>query len=604
MTRTLRLSLLAAASATACIAAASAASAQTYSRVVVFGDSLQDNGNLFRATNRTQPPSPPYFQGRFSNGPTFIEVLFPNQNPFGSTTGSVNNAFGGARSDIQQFPPSLPLQLQAYQAAGGRFAATDLVSVLGGANNILQAIPTAAANPATAQTVVGGVATAAAADIGNLTRSIAAAGAGTILVGNLPNIGATPQLAGPAAPLGSFASDTFNGALRAQLQAAAAAAPGTNIILADYNRASEFVRLNPQRFGFDNVTQTCLNAATGAVCATPDTFFFWDGVHPTAAAHRLLANVAADYLYYGRLSAPTAIQAETALEHRRRSFDAALDRSPVAPMLAARDSRISLTAEGGTSESDARGDVPDADIDTGLLRFTAEAGLTSDMHAGIAVAYTESDVDAGPTSFEATSISADLYGGVRRQAFFVDAAVGGSFEEYDDIRRLTSVAPAVHEADTTGYTLGAAVRGGLTFAFAGGSISPRVGLDYTRAQVEDYSEDGPMARHDIDEREVDAFAGQVSVRFDTRFGEGVDAWVEGGYRDYFSYDGEVSAGLVDNPAQRLVTGVDEPDEGVGLIDAGVMGRLGERWTIAASYRGRYGDGYESTTGRVTLGMNF
>src|SRR4051812_23986271 len=40
-----------------------------------FGDSLSDNGNLYALTSRTQPASPPYYQGRFSNGPTFVELL-------------------------------------------------------------------------------------------------------------------------------------------------------------------------------------------------------------------------------------------------------------------------------------------------------------------------------------------------------------------------------------------------------------------------------------------------------------------------------------------------------------------------------------------------
>lgn len=41
---------------------ASAAIDQLY----VFGDSLSDTGNTYKATQGIIPPSPPYFQGRFS----------------------------------------------------------------------------------------------------------------------------------------------------------------------------------------------------------------------------------------------------------------------------------------------------------------------------------------------------------------------------------------------------------------------------------------------------------------------------------------------------------------------------------------------------------
>jgi len=299
------------------------------------------------------------------------------------------------------------------------------------------------------------------------------------------------------------------------------------------------------------------------------------------------------------------VQAETGLLHRRMAHDAVLDRALLAPQLGERESRGTLSIDGGVTESDARGDVSNAEIDTGSVRFAAEAGLTADMHLGLGVGYTRSDVSAGRLGFETTGFSGDVYGGLRRQRYFVDASIGGGFEEYDDIRRLTSVAPAIHEADTDGWNFGAAVRGGLIYEMGGGVLSPRIGLDFTAAQVDGYSEDGPMARQLIDERRVDALAGQISLRYDHRLGDTLSGYVEGGYRDYFSYDGDaVSAGLVDNPARRLLTEVDEPDDGVGLINAGLSGTFAERFTVSASYRGRFGDGYESNTGRLAIGMAF
>lgn len=50
-------------------------SAQTIKEMVFFGDSLTDNGNLYRATYKIMPKSPPYYLGRFSNGPVWAEIL-------------------------------------------------------------------------------------------------------------------------------------------------------------------------------------------------------------------------------------------------------------------------------------------------------------------------------------------------------------------------------------------------------------------------------------------------------------------------------------------------------------------------------------------------
>lgn len=600
MSRRLRLSLLV---FTAASLAAGAASAQTYSRAVVFGDSLSDNGNLYNATAHTNPPSPPYFQGRFSNGPVWVELLFPNMRQVGTVTGNTNYAFGGARTDNQANPPGMLTQYNLYRSQGGTFSASDVVTVLGGANDIFQAFPGAASNPATAQAVMTGVATTAAGNIGTLVRNVAGAGAGTVLVSNLPNLGVTPQFSGAPSQLATFTTDTFNGALFGQLQAAAAANPTRNIIYMDLNRAQTYVTLNPSAFGFTNITQPCLNTATGVACANPDQYAYWDGVHPTAAAHRFIAGVATDYLYYGRLSAPTAVEAETSLEHRRRSTDGAYDRLWSAGP--GEGTRASLTIDGGSATSDARGDVSEADFDTAALRFAADGMVTSNMRGGLQIGYTQSDVAAGALSFNTRSYAADAYVGWRGEQLFVDAVVGGGFDEYRDVRRQTVVAAIRQTGHTEGYNLGASARVGMRYDMGGGVLSPRVGLDAFRSQVDGYEEDGFLARHDIGDREINAIAAQASVRYDTRLGEGLNAYVEGGYRDYLAYDGDdVSAGLVANTAQRLYTSVDEPDGGVGIVSAGVSGQLGDRWTLSASYRGRFGSEYSSNAGMVTLGMRF
>jgi phospholipase/lecithinase/hemolysin len=51
--------------------------------------------------------------------------------------------------------------------------------------------------------------------------------------------------------------------------------------------------------GFANVTLPCLTTAPAAVCSTPDSFFFWDGFHPTAAAGRLVFQRAVEVLDAG-----------------------------------------------------------------------------------------------------------------------------------------------------------------------------------------------------------------------------------------------------------------------------------------------------------------
>jgi phospholipase/lecithinase/hemolysin len=58
---------------------------------------------------------------------------------------------------------------------------------------------------------------------------------------------------------------------------------------------------NPAAFGFTNVIGACLSGLSA--CGNPDQFLFWDGIHPTTAAHRILGERAFSVLEAGRLTA-------------------------------------------------------------------------------------------------------------------------------------------------------------------------------------------------------------------------------------------------------------------------------------------------------------
>jgi GDSL-like Lipase/Acylhydrolase len=80
-----------------------------YDQIVIFGDSLSDTGNLFTALKGILGPNsfppPPYFQGRFSNGPNWVDQLTPQ---LGLKPNQVLNfAVGGATTGLGNVAPLL-----------------------------------------------------------------------------------------------------------------------------------------------------------------------------------------------------------------------------------------------------------------------------------------------------------------------------------------------------------------------------------------------------------------------------------------------------------------------------------------------------------------
>ncbi len=596
MSRLLRGAALAALTLAA-VSTASAAGAQSYNRLVVFGDSLSDNGNLYLATGGSTPASPPYYQGRFSSGPVFTERLgFNASNFMGPVTGSINYAFGGARTDSQASPMGMRVQLAQYQSRGGKFGSGDLVSILGGANNIFQGLPAAGAssNP---QGSIAPVALGAAADMNFIVGSVAQAGAGTILVTNLPKLSLTPQFrATPAAPLADYAVTTFNGALLTGLNATAAARPGTNIIMMDLFKIGDVIAANPGAFGVSNVTQPCFNAVK--VCANPNDYFYFDGVHPTATGHAVIARLANDYLYYGDLGSQTTVLGETAWRHREDALDGAT------ASLSGRDAwttgtAISVSALADRTKTDARGRIGEATSDGYGVRIALEAG-SERMKFGLAGSYRNADVDAGSLNVDLDSFGLDVYGGWRSGDLFVNAAAGVAQDDFNDISRLTSLAPIVHTGSTRSVSTGARLQGGMWFDMGGIALSPRAAVAWINSDVDGFDEQGPAAQYAYKDRSVQGTTAEIALRAEG----GIDRfhfYAEGGYRDSLSDDSDpVRTGIAGNPAQVLARDIDSPWGGQFLASAGIEGTIMERLKVSIGYKGRFGDQADSHMGGVQL----
>ncbi|MDQ1152947.1 uncharacterized protein YhjY with autotransporter beta-barrel domain [Brevundimonas sp. SORGH_AS 993] len=295
----------------------------------------------------------------------------------------------------------------------------------------------------------------------------------------------------------------------------------------DLFKVGDTLAANPGAFGVTNITQPCFNGAT--VCSNPDSYFYFDGVHPTAAGHRIIAQLANDYLYYGDLGAQTALQGETTYRHREDGLDAAAEalsgRTPW-------EAGVSVTTAAlvDSVDTDARGPVTSSSSDGWGARIALEAGPSANWRFGLAGTARKTDVQSRNLNFNVESFGLDVYGGWRSGDVFVNAAAGVARDNVDDIERITSLAPIVHTAETRALSTGARLQGGMWFDWGGFALSPRAALAYVASDVDGYVEQGVAAQYQYGDRTVKALTGEVSLRAEAEMG-GFNLFAEGGYRD-------------------------------------------------------------------------
>ncbi|HET9409331.1 MAG TPA: SGNH/GDSL hydrolase family protein [Candidatus Sulfotelmatobacter sp.] len=282
----------------AMLSAASTASATALpiSQLVVFGDSLSDNGNAAIALGGTLPGN--YAPNAFTDGPATtpatsgpfglwidqfagkLGVADPQPFLAGGTNFAVASALAG-HNPLFTLPPTV-VPFTSDQVAIYLLSHTPSVSTLftfwAGANDI-----DAGRNPVTA-----------ADNIEANIKTLAAAGATRFVWLNLPPLGATPDgLASGQSALLNAASGAFDVEWAADISALRAL--GIDVSGVDVAGLFAQIASNPSGFGFTDITDSAWCGPGGlATCAAnnPNHFLYWDGEHPTTAADSLVATLA------------------------------------------------------------------------------------------------------------------------------------------------------------------------------------------------------------------------------------------------------------------------------------------------------------------------
>ncbi len=331
-----------------------------FNRIVLFGDSLSDNGNLYLFDFGFLPKSPPYFNGRFSNGIAWSDYVMQyylhqyavtlDNYAIGGQTIIFHNPFDGYN------PYTFTLSLNSYllHSIFSERSSTLFVIWLG-ANDYYSGI-------SDTDQITTKVVNSLKSDIENLIYH----GGMNFLIINMPNLSLTPRgLIREDHDLANVVSLLHNSKLDAAVTDIQNNYKNVNINLFDFNYVFTDFTKNPDVYNrkynihITNTTTSCFQggytrkeipldeasiakridehlqqqsrtfttintnkldvagyahyiattpdlletyrvseeAASGITpCANPDNYMFWDQIHPTAVIHKMISQIIIDFM--------------------------------------------------------------------------------------------------------------------------------------------------------------------------------------------------------------------------------------------------------------------------------------------------------------------
>lgn len=595
--------------------------ASPYSQLVIFGDSLSDSGQFpdllgprdgiepiggVRMTNRTGPTyrdnrdepfaavAPQYLAQRLGLAALpSTPALQDNDNPDGT-----NYAVSGYRTDdilasitepdgsvVERAGLTLR-ERDGYLVGTPRVDPDTLFYLNGGGNDIFQGRVTDAASAATA-----------AADLVAGVAALRQAGARTIIVSDLPDVGLTP--AGAASgdrALWSDLSTVFNDELRNQL-----AAQDNAVILLNVRGLVDEVLAAPARFGFDpaiaqadvcfNGDQCNMDPVWGIAHATadPSQLMFFDGVHPTTFVHAINA----DYIH-SILAAPWEISLlpEIALggllshqQQLRNEWQSARG-----DWQRRGDWHTFIAATGHSRDFDPGVGVSEADNDGLGITLGTSHRLGDAWRWGFSLGLQDQRLET-PTdsSYKLDAYLLSTFLQYQRSRLWADLGLTYGQLEYRDMERrfALGISDRVEKGESDGKVGGASLRLGYAFGRKGAwSLSPFISAEYARVEMDAWRETGASST---------ALRYGEQVRDSKRAGIGLEARIGLGSRvELFGevarereFEDEarlVNMGLVSVPGFDYDLQGYTPHRDHTLATLGVATELGQAFQVRLAYQ--------------------
>ncbi|MGJ8605908.1 MAG: autotransporter domain-containing protein [Marivita sp.] len=499
----------------------------------------------------------------------------------------------------------------------------DLVILWGGPNDVFAQAGAVGAAAITPEGAAANMAQAATELVGLVDR-VKAAGAESVIVVTVPDIGATPfglSLGPQGAGLQTALTDAFNATLLASI--------GDRAVVVDAQKLLGAVQSDPVKYGF-----TAPDAATVTACAgnslacvqglnaSPDSELrvFADGVHPTTAAHAIFGEAAFAGLQAATQTGAISAATMTALRQHGLSLENRMNPTVMRTTDADGTARrrdvgeidVYAGLDVGRFEAEAQQVTPGIEGSTRVIKAGADIVVAPNatIGAGISLDYGEVDFDNGAGGFDSDLMVGVVFGQVAVTSnYYLNAAFGAGRINVDDITRSFTLGPATerYTADTEGSYRFARVGGGALYALSSQvRLNPFAHYTWEKVSIDGFTESNGAASLSFGDTEYDSsrITAGLSAIIET---ENMDGWVFNlrGSIDHDFNDDPLKVSLGPNEDTLGTVSAPRPDQTWGYISGSVVKEFGSGSFLSLTGASSVGlDGARGFTGALTYKMTF
>jgi outer membrane lipase/esterase len=443
-------------------------SSDSFNKLVVFGESLSDNGNLYRLKKYSWLEKAPYFEGRTSNGPVWTERLADSLKV---EKNSKNFAVGGSNSG------QMVKQVEQYLNVTPKIGSDDIHTLWIGANDYY------VKNNDTELTIK---------NVRESIKILTSAGAKKIIFANIMDLGNLPHASGTNISTSDLSqrSQDHNQRLHQELGELASQRTDLYIVPLDFYALFDQMFKDPTRFGFRKDSQSCF-----ITCVNPNEYILLDSIHPTEAANRILSDYTLSILNAPQTIAPQIDLVSGVVRQQNRVIDTQLDLQRRGDNLR-EDTKFTVFTSGELSLGEQSGIYSrsgDSQFNSTAMTIGIIRKIGPDFSFGAAFnqAKSYSTTLTKNDKIIIDSYSLSLYAQKRFDRLFVNGIFNYGWNNFDVSRALNVTGFDTATARPVGNQFSTQIKIGYDFGnleSSGLKLTPTIGFGYQNISIADYTE--------------------------------------------------------------------------------------------------------------------